>query len=225
MALESGEPGPAVPPGRDPVTGLWPGQSTPLATLTPTDQGGALVIGAALALIFGLISFFIRLYVRVQFQRGFARDDAIAAASMVFFIVQSGLVFGEVRHGFGKTVEDIPAAGLVALQKVSPFRASGRELTHTRNLDRIRQRHILSPGHLAHQMCYRAPLHPSLSRQASHPGGLRNTGDYHCLHGCVCFCYLPAMQPPSSMVLYQHAVSWFGESSGELKRLRLTIPA
>ncbi|KAK1759194.1 hypothetical protein QBC47DRAFT_99712 [Echria macrotheca] len=106
------------PPGPDPSTGLYPGQSAPLATLTATDQSGAVIIGAALALVFALIAMFIRLYVRLQFQRGFSMDDMLAATSMAFFILQSGLVFGEVHQGFGKTIDDVSPAGLVAIQKI-----------------------------------------------------------------------------------------------------------
>jgi hypothetical protein len=70
--------------GPDPETGLYPGQSAPLATLTATDQGGVVAIGAALALVFGLVSMLIRFYVRTQFQRSVGSlDDAASAAATV----------------------------------------------------------------------------------------------------------------------------------------------
>jgi len=107
------------PPGPDPATGLYPGQSAPLAAVTATDQGGVVVIGTALALVFALVSILIRLYVRFQFQRSVvSRDDVASAASLVFFIIQAGLVFGQVHQGLGKTMEDVSPFGLVALQKV-----------------------------------------------------------------------------------------------------------
>ncbi|KAK5658295.1 hypothetical protein OQA88_2270 [Cercophora sp. LCS_1] len=108
-----GTPPPTPGPGE-----LYPGQSAPLATLTPTDQSGVVVIATTLALVLALTFMIIRMYVRLQFQRGFARDDIASVVSTVTFITQSGLVFGQVHHGFGKTIDDITPAGLLASQKI-----------------------------------------------------------------------------------------------------------
>ena len=84
MAGGGSSDGPPAPPGPDPETGLYPGQSAPLATLTATDQGGVVAIGAALALVFALVSMLIRFYVRTQFQRSVGSlDDAASAAATV----------------------------------------------------------------------------------------------------------------------------------------------
>ncbi|KAK0620408.1 hypothetical protein B0T14DRAFT_567155 [Immersiella caudata] len=118
MAGGGSSAGPPVSPGPDPETGLYPGQSAPLATLTSTDQGGVVAIGAALALVFALISMLIRFYVRTQFQRSVGSpDDVASAAAMIFFVIQSGLVFGQVGQGLGKAINDVTPDGLVALQK------------------------------------------------------------------------------------------------------------
>ncbi|KAK0641657.1 hypothetical protein B0T16DRAFT_461695 [Cercophora newfieldiana] len=118
MAGGTGSSGTPAPPGPDPATGLYSGQSAPLATLTATDQGGVVAIGTSLALVFALISMLIRFYVRTKFQRDVgSRDDAASAAAMILFIIQSGLVFGQVHQGLGRSIEDVTPDGLVTLQK------------------------------------------------------------------------------------------------------------
>lgn len=119
---------------------LLPGQSPPLTVVTATNQTGVVIIGAVLALIFAVISMFIRLFIRSKFQNEFARDDLAALIALVsannfsrhtmgggltlmsgkqgLFVIQSGLLFGQVSFGFAKTIEDISATGLVELQRV-----------------------------------------------------------------------------------------------------------
>jgi hypothetical protein len=58
---------------------LLPGQSPPLTIITPIDQSGVVLITTALGLIFGLISLLIRMFIRLEFQTGFSRDDIVAA--------------------------------------------------------------------------------------------------------------------------------------------------
>jgi hypothetical protein len=65
--------------GRD----LLPGQSPPLTVITSTDQSGVVLIATALALIFALISLLIRIFIRREFRNDFARDDIVAAVSIV----------------------------------------------------------------------------------------------------------------------------------------------
>ncbi|OIW26306.1 hypothetical protein CONLIGDRAFT_683294 [Coniochaeta ligniaria NRRL 30616] len=91
---------------------LMPGQSPPLTVITPTDQGGIVVIAAALALIFALVSIVLRLFIRVEFRRRFFGDDA-------FMIIQTGLIFSAVSHGFGKVGKDVSDSDLVAWEKLS----------------------------------------------------------------------------------------------------------
>lgn len=57
-------------------------QSPPLAVLTATDQGGIVLIGAALALIFAAISMFIRAFIRLEFRHKISMDDIAAVLSM-----------------------------------------------------------------------------------------------------------------------------------------------
>ncbi|KAK3687849.1 hypothetical protein B0T22DRAFT_140161 [Podospora appendiculata] len=99
--------------------GLYPGQSPPFAVITATDQGGIILIATALALVFSVISMLIRLFIRFEFRHDFARDDIAAGVALVLGGIQSGLVFGQVSDGFGKTIDDVSAGGLLALQKSS----------------------------------------------------------------------------------------------------------
>lgn len=62
---------------------LLPGQSPPLTIITSTNQSGVVLIATALGLIFGLISLLIRMFIRLEFRTGFARDDILAAVAMV----------------------------------------------------------------------------------------------------------------------------------------------
>lgn len=62
---------------------LLPGQSAPLAVITPTDHSGLILITAALGLTFAVVSLFIRAYVRYEFSNRYARDDLLVAAAMV----------------------------------------------------------------------------------------------------------------------------------------------
>lgn len=64
-----------------------PGQSPPLTVITPTDQGGIVVIATALALIFALVSIVLRLFIRVEFRRRFFGDDVAALLSMASYQV------------------------------------------------------------------------------------------------------------------------------------------
>jgi hypothetical protein len=104
--------------GAPPAGGLLPGESAPLATVTPTDRRGLVAIATALALVFSLISIVIRAYVRYQFSNSFGTDDAVIAVAFLVSIFQSTTVFIEVSKGFGQTLHDIAPENLPGLQKV-----------------------------------------------------------------------------------------------------------
>jgi len=65
------------------IPSLLPGQSPPLAIITPTDQRGVLLIVVALCLATGLVSLIIRAYVRMEFSRSYGWDDILIAAAFV----------------------------------------------------------------------------------------------------------------------------------------------
>ncbi|KFZ03048.1 hypothetical protein V502_11277 [Pseudogymnoascus sp. VKM F-4520 (FW-2644)] len=98
---------------------LAPGQSPPLTVISPTNQGGVILIITALGMVFALVSILIRLYIRLQIRHSYERDDTAVAIAMVFSIIQSSVVFVEVSKGYGKTIGDISASGIIELQKAS----------------------------------------------------------------------------------------------------------
>jgi hypothetical protein len=71
---------------------LLPGQSPPLTVITPTDQGGIVIIATALALIFALISVLLRVFVRVEFRNRFFGDDVAALLSMASLLTLARLL-------------------------------------------------------------------------------------------------------------------------------------
>ncbi|KFY42604.1 hypothetical protein V495_04422 [Pseudogymnoascus sp. VKM F-4514 (FW-929)] len=98
---------------------LAPGQSPPLAVISPTNQGGVVLIITALCMVFALVSILIRLYIRLQIRHAYERDDSAVAIAMLFSIIQSSVVFVEVSKGYGKTIRDISPSGIIELQKAS----------------------------------------------------------------------------------------------------------
>ena len=104
--------------GVPPASGLLPGQSAPLTTITPTDHRGLVVITTALSLVFAFVSIVIRAYVRYQFNTSFGTDDIVIAIAFLFSVFQSITVFIAVGKGFGRTLEDIARPNLSSLLKV-----------------------------------------------------------------------------------------------------------
>lgn len=62
---------------------LAPGQSPPLTVISPTNQGGVILIITALGMVFALVSILIRLYIRLQIHHAYERDDTAIAVAMV----------------------------------------------------------------------------------------------------------------------------------------------
>lgn len=104
--------------GAPPAGGLLPGQSAPLATITPTDHRGLVAIATALSLVFAFVSIVIRAYVRYQFSNSFGADDVVIGVTFLFSVFQSITVFIAVGKGFGRTLQDIASPNLSGLQKV-----------------------------------------------------------------------------------------------------------
>jgi hypothetical protein len=104
--------------GVRPTSGLLPGQSAPLATITPTDYRGLVAIATALSLVFAFVSIIIRAYVRYQFSNSFGTDDIVIGIAFLFSVFQSIAVFITVGNGFGRTLENIASPNLSGLQKV-----------------------------------------------------------------------------------------------------------
>ncbi|KAG4415819.1 hypothetical protein IFR04_011053 [Cadophora malorum] len=96
------------------TTGLLPGQSAPLSTITSTDQSGVVLIATALGLAFALVSLLIRVYVQMGLR---AAADFSAVLSMVFYVFQGVATFVDTSVGFRETIDEIPAGELVPMQK------------------------------------------------------------------------------------------------------------
>lgn len=62
---------------------LMPGQSPPVAIITPTDQRGVLWIVAALCLVTAVLSLLIRGYVRAEFSQSYGHDDVSILGAFV----------------------------------------------------------------------------------------------------------------------------------------------
>ncbi|KAK4940170.1 hypothetical protein LTR10_019705 [Elasticomyces elasticus] len=101
----------------DSVLQLLPGQTPPLAVITPTDQRGVLYIITALCLATSIVSLLIRGYVRVEFSQSYGKDDISIGAAFILLIIQSCLIFVAARKGVGEALSDIPSHDLLSLQK------------------------------------------------------------------------------------------------------------
>ncbi len=62
---------------------LFPGQSPPVAIITPTDQRGVLWIVTALCIATATLSLLIRAYVRIEFSQSYGKDDVSIGVAFV----------------------------------------------------------------------------------------------------------------------------------------------
>lgn len=62
---------------------LEPGQSPPLAVITPNDQRGVIFVTGGLALATTLVCLIVRAYVRMGFGQAFGSDDYAIVTSFV----------------------------------------------------------------------------------------------------------------------------------------------
>ncbi|GLA55373.1 hypothetical protein AnigIFM63604_002021 [Aspergillus niger] len=81
-----------------------PGQSPPFQVVDDLHHGAWIIITGALGLVVSLVSFFIRLYVRIALHPPFAYDDYLLLGATIVAIVQAALLFDAVSHGFGTSI-------------------------------------------------------------------------------------------------------------------------
>ena len=87
---------------------LLPGQSPPLFVITSLDQAGTVVVVTGVCLVIAVVSVLIRAYILVQFSGTRINwDDWAIALSLLFAIIQSGLVQEEAHTGLGRTINQI----------------------------------------------------------------------------------------------------------------------
>ncbi|CAI6335550.1 unnamed protein product [Periconia digitata] len=98
-------------------TGLPEGVSKPLLSINSQDQSGLIAILTAFALGLVLLSVAARLYARHEF-RLFRIDDYLFIAATIFAVIQTALVFRQLRDGLGKSEEQIDPSVRLAVQKL-----------------------------------------------------------------------------------------------------------
>ncbi|RAK88435.1 hypothetical protein BO79DRAFT_19503 [Aspergillus costaricaensis CBS 115574] len=81
-----------------------PGQSPPFQVVDDLHHGAWIIITGALGLVVSLVSFFIRLYVRLALHPPFAFDDYLLLGATIVATVQAALLFNAVSHGFGTSI-------------------------------------------------------------------------------------------------------------------------
>ncbi|OJZ87653.1 hypothetical protein ASPFODRAFT_45364 [Aspergillus luchuensis CBS 106.47] len=81
-----------------------PGQSPPFQVVDDLHHGAWIIITGALGLVVSLVSFFIRLYVRIALHPPFAFDDYLLLGATIVATVQAALLFNAVSHGFGTSI-------------------------------------------------------------------------------------------------------------------------
>ncbi|PYH34491.1 uncharacterized protein BO87DRAFT_48689 [Aspergillus neoniger CBS 115656] len=81
-----------------------PGQSPPFQVVDDLHHGAWIIITGALGLVVSLVSFFIKLYVRLALHPPFAFDDYLLLGATIVATVQAALLFNAVSHGFGTSI-------------------------------------------------------------------------------------------------------------------------
>ncbi|KAF7585473.1 hypothetical protein BBP40_010870, partial [Aspergillus hancockii] len=82
-----------------------PGYAPPFQVVDDEHHGAWIIIVAALGLVVSLVSFLIRLYVRLALSPPFAYDDFVLLGATVVAIVQTSLLSIAVSHGFGTSID------------------------------------------------------------------------------------------------------------------------
>ncbi|KAG2415006.1 hypothetical protein HFD88_006196 [Aspergillus terreus] len=93
-----------------------PGYSPPFQVVDDKHHGAWIIITAALGLVISLVSFLIRLYVRLVLNPPFAVDDFVLLGATIVAIIQSSLIFGAVSLGFGTSITLVDHALLDKIQ-------------------------------------------------------------------------------------------------------------
>ncbi|KAL5358982.1 hypothetical protein BJX96DRAFT_53332 [Aspergillus floccosus] len=97
-------------------THVPPGYSPSFQVVDDKHHGAWIIITAALGLVVSLVSFLIRLYVRLVLNPPFAVDDFVLLGATIIAIIQSSLLFGAVSLGFGTSITLLDRAPLEKIQ-------------------------------------------------------------------------------------------------------------
>ncbi|KAL4887128.1 hypothetical protein BJY04DRAFT_213084 [Aspergillus karnatakaensis] len=82
-----------------------PGQSPPFQVVDDLHHGAWVIIVVALGLVLSLVSFLIRLYVRLALNPPFGKDDYVLLGATVFAIIQAALLFEASAVGLGTSID------------------------------------------------------------------------------------------------------------------------
>ncbi|CBF86070.1 uncharacterized protein ANIA_02044 [Aspergillus nidulans FGSC A4] len=88
-------PGPYVPPGYSP----------PFQVVDDLHHGAWVIIVVALGLVLSLVSFLIRLYVRLALHPPLGKDDYVLLGATIIAVVQATLIFEACAKGLGTSID------------------------------------------------------------------------------------------------------------------------
>ncbi|KAK1144231.1 hypothetical protein N8T08_005644 [Aspergillus melleus] len=91
------------------------GYSPPFEVVDDLHHGAWVIIATALGLVVALVSFLIRVYVRIALNPPFAVDDGVL---LVVAVIQSTLLFLAVSKGFGTAMDLLSVAEVNVVQKL-----------------------------------------------------------------------------------------------------------
>ncbi|KAJ0426479.1 hypothetical protein BJY00DRAFT_272262 [Aspergillus carlsbadensis] len=83
---------------------VLPGQSPPFQVVDDQHHGAWIIITAALCLVLSIVSFLIRLYVRLALNPPFGSDDWVFLGATAIAVIQASLVFGACSEGLGTAI-------------------------------------------------------------------------------------------------------------------------
>ncbi|KAL3452445.1 hypothetical protein BJX65DRAFT_303279 [Aspergillus insuetus] len=83
---------------------VLPGQSPPFQVVDDQHHGAWIIITVALCLVLSIVSFLIRLYVRLALNPPFGSDDWVFLGATVIAVIQASLVFGACSEGLGTAI-------------------------------------------------------------------------------------------------------------------------
>ncbi|KAI9367355.1 hypothetical protein BJX61DRAFT_312157 [Aspergillus egyptiacus] len=81
-----------------------PGYSPPFQVVDELHHGAWVIIIAALGLVLSLVSFLIRLYVRLVLHPPFGKDDYVLLGATIIAVVQATLLFEACSEGLGTSI-------------------------------------------------------------------------------------------------------------------------
>ncbi|KAL4979094.1 hypothetical protein BDW66DRAFT_157632 [Aspergillus desertorum] len=98
--------GPYVPPGYSP----------PFQVVDDLHHGAWIIIVAALGLVLSLVSFLIRLYVRLALHPPLGKDDYVLLGATVIAVIQATLLFEACAKGLGTSIDVLDEGDVHSIQ-------------------------------------------------------------------------------------------------------------